>query len=159
MSHLQTPSTAGPRGPYLRVLRWVFAVWVVSLALLVAGFMTGIFHTLINLTDLIVIAAASGGIAVLSMLPGILGPAPSGSTPAAASGRLAMNLFAGMGIRLAGTVALFLTCRYHMATSSEMIAGMTIGWYVLLTSVEVFVLARELPKTVKAPSFPETSLG
>lgn len=51
---------------------------------------------------------------------------------------------AGMILRVIGTVALFLTCRYHMAASVEMIVGMTIGWYLLLTSVEVVTLAREL---------------
>ena len=74
------------------------------------------------------------------MLPGLL------ESPATATACI-VNLMAGMPIRLVGTVALFLTCRYHMASSSEMIAGMTIGWYVLLTSIEVFVLARSVPRT------------
>jgi hypothetical protein len=62
--------------------------------------------------------------------------------------RRTSSLVAGVLIRLLGTVALFLTCRYHMATSVGIIAAMTIGWYVLLTSIEVFVLARELPRPV-----------
>lgn len=48
--------------------------------------------------------------------------------------------------RLAGTVALFLLCRYHFAASAESIASLTIGWYLFLTSVEVVTLSRELPK-------------
>jgi hypothetical protein len=62
--------------------------------------------------------------------------------------RRTASLVAGVMIRLLGTVALFLTCRYHMATAVGVIAAMTIGWYVLLTSIEVFVVARELPRPV-----------
>ncbi|MEE2937782.1 MAG: hypothetical protein VYA84_17470 [Planctomycetota bacterium] len=51
-------------------------------------------------------------------------------------------LLVGIIIRQLGTVALFLTCRYHLASSAEVVAGMTIGWYVLLTFIEVFVLSR-----------------
>ncbi len=66
----------------------------------------------------------------------------------ALASRRTSRLVAGVMIRLLGTVALFLTCRYHMATSAGVIAAMTIGWYVLLTSIEVVVVARELPRPV-----------
>ncbi len=133
------------------------AAWVIGVLFLVS--VIGL-REVVSLTDLLVIAVASAAIACLAMLPGLIRwPQRLESDPTAMWQRLAVCLFAGMAIRLAGTVALFLSCRYHMATSAEMIAGMTIGWYVLLTSIEVFVLARELPKTAKAPNFPETSLG
>lgn len=57
----------------------------------------------------------------------------------------------GVMIRLTGTVALFLSCRYHMATPTTWVAAMTIGWYVLLTFVDISVLARELPEPFDAP--------
>jgi hypothetical protein len=114
------------------------------------------------LFDAFVIAFASAAIAVLSMIPGLLTVAnrstsarPEHPTEAHWS-RFAGSLAAGMMIRVTGTVALFLTCRYHMATTTEMIAGMTIGWYLLLTSLEVLVLARELPKAVSRASCPGT---
>lgn len=115
------------------------------------------------------LAVCSGAIAFCSVLGGLLTAKSVESrrgevaTTADWTG-LAAAVALGMSIRVLGTVALFLTCRYHMATSTEMIAGLTIGWYVYLTSVEVFVLARELPKTARsqraeAPHFPETSPG
>lgn len=51
---------------------------------------------------------------------------------------------AGLLIRLAGTVALFLWCRYHMPSSLEFSAAMVLGWYVLLTPVEIWTVASEL---------------
>ena len=51
---------------------------------------------------------------------------------------------AGLLIRLAGTVALFLWCRYHMPSSLEFCAAMVLGWYVLLTPVEILTVASEL---------------
>jgi hypothetical protein len=46
-----------------------------------------------------------------------------------------------MGIRALGTVALFLLCRYQMGLSLHTLAMFVCGWYALLTSIEVALLA------------------
>ena len=114
------------------------------------------------LTDAVAIAAASGVIACVSILPGMLMQfvVPRGQAADQTTelwGHVTAALAAGMMIRLLGTVALFLTYRYHMASSTEMIAGMTIGWYVFLTSIEVLVLAKTLPKSAQ-PTAGEVSI-
>ena len=105
--------------------------------------------------DAMLIAVASGVIACLALLPGILiqVATPSGrpESPETLStelgGRLIVAVAMGIAIRSTGTVALFLTYRYQLASSTEMIAAMALGWYVFLTSIEVIVLARSLPQT------------
>ena len=134
--------------PFVHALIGVIAGWSVlsaTLLFLVDHREAAIF------ADTLVIAAASGAIACVSILPGMLMqfvlPRAEAADPTAELwGRITAALAAGMTIRLLGTVALFLTYRYYMASSAEMIAGMTLGWYVALTSIEVSVLARALPK-------------
>ncbi len=43
----------------------------------------------------------------------------------------------GMGIRVVGTVALLLACRYQMGESIGLIAAVILAWYVFLTLVEI----------------------
>ena len=114
-------------------------------------------------SDAAVIAFASGVIASLSMLPGLLGGPTFGRSESETESetlgqwsRFSAAAMVGLIIRVTGTLALFLTCRYHMASTSEMIAAMTIGWYLLLTSIEVFVLVRALPN-VAQPNVAPTS--
>jgi len=53
--------------------------------------------------------------------------------------------FAGsMALRLVGTVALFMLCRYHLAASDRLIALWVLSWYGWLTFVEVVSLCREV---------------
>lgn len=151
--HPQPVGDQSLRRAYWRALCRVLIGWWVGLAAVV-GLALAIEE--INLVEALVIAIASVCIAWLAMLPGLTSPP---LVPARSGQRLSLCLFVGMAIRLAGTVALFLTCRYYMATSIGMIAGMTIGWYTLLTSVEIHALTRELPGAAKLPPFAETSLG
>ncbi len=52
----------------------------------------------------------------------------------------------GMGIRITGTVALFLACRYQMVASEGEIAAFVLVWYVYLTLIEIaLVLYRAEP--------------
>jgi hypothetical protein len=155
--HPQQSGKRSIRRLYLRALKWVLAGWsVVAAVVVVASVLLGQLPSI----DLMGIALGSGAIACLALLPGLVGSAERQVLGDRSTWqRLTVCLFAGMAIRLSGTVALFLTCRYHMATPTELIAGMIIGWYVLLTSLEVNVLAREIPKAAKAPNLPETSLG
>jgi hypothetical protein len=88
----------------------------------------------------IVIAVASGSIAALAMLPSMqLGD--SDQDPATLPGKHITTILVAMAIRVAGTVALFLFCRYQMGVPPQAIALMVCGWYVLLTSFEVSLLA------------------
>ncbi len=96
----------------------------------------------------VVITIGSGLIAATAMLAPIVLPTVKARRMRAGQTGSIHHFFvaaaAGMTLRLIGTVALFLTCRYHLAASTEMIAAMTIGWYIFLTSVEVTILARDL---------------
>ncbi|MGB0595709.1 MAG: hypothetical protein ACPGLY_03285 [Rubripirellula sp.] len=115
-------------------MRWTAIACLISFGLLMTVRFTwpAIFRW--SPVDAGFIAVGSWVVAWISLAPGLR------MTPHS-TGFCQVLLF-GIVIRLLGTVALFLTCRYHMASSAEVIAGMTIGWYVLLTSIEVFVLSR-----------------
>ncbi|MGI9474946.1 MAG: hypothetical protein ACR2NZ_25670, partial [Rubripirellula sp.] len=49
---------------------------------------------------------------------------------------------AAMAIRVAGTVALLVACRYQMGLPLQTMAFLVCGWYVVLTSVEITWLAK-----------------
>ncbi|QDT03811.1 hypothetical protein K227x_21960 [Rubripirellula lacrimiformis] len=116
----------------------------------------------------IAIAIGSGLISVLALIPGCFLQQPNTQQPntqqpntqqpntqqrgngSLESGRrtgLTANLFlvgasAAMAIRFAGTVALFVACRYQFGVTTETVAILVCSWYMLLTSVEIFFLAR-----------------
>ena len=129
------------RRPFARALAWVIGGGAVALAAMIF-FINQIDAALLN--DAIVIAMFSVMIACLAMLPGLL--------VGRCSDGILVNLMAGIPIRLVGTVALFLACRYHMASPSEAIAVITISWYLLLTSIEVLVLVRQSPGLAESRS-------
>jgi len=58
---------------------------------------------------------------------------------------LASALMSGVMLRLAGTVALFLLCRYQMGHQPSVIAAWVTTWYLWLASVEVSSLAKSVP--------------
>lgn len=132
---------------------WVIGVVVVGLVLWLFAGALRLDQT--SGPEALVIAVASGVIAAVAMLPSLRAVAsrPAGETGSSRPQGEAANRWSGISaavmagtvIRMVGTVALFLTCRYHMASTTEMIVAMTIGWYVLLTSIEVIVLGRVLP--------------
>jgi hypothetical protein len=144
---------------FVHALTWVMIGWSIVTSILL--FTIDLRNTPM-FTDTLVIAVASGVIACVSVLPGMLmqfvvPKGAAGCQSAEPWGRLTAALAVGMMIRSIGTVALFLTYRYHLASSTEMIAGMTLGWYVFLTSIEVLVLARTLPKSAQ-PTAGEVSI-
>jgi len=47
-------------------------------------------------------------------------------------------------IRLAGTIALFMLCRYQMPPSQDVVAAWVLGWYAWLVLVEVVSLCRAI---------------
>jgi hypothetical protein len=145
--------------PFLSALAWVAAAWAVGAV--AVGIFCLVASTVASLDPLAagVITSGSGLIACGAMLAGgwlyrQLSPrsSPADSEPnhAQANALLAATL-AGMFLRLVGTVALFLSCRYHLAASVEVIGTMTVAWYLYLTSVEVAALARELKRFDLAP--------
>ncbi len=136
--------------PFRHALVWTTASWCVA-AVIVASVLFAVKDQPILFGDALLIAVASLLISYASLLPGLVdyhSLRTLSQIPERVAGqRQSGMLVAGVVIRLIGTVALFLTCRYQMATPSELVAAMTIGWYVLLTLVDTVVLARELPRT------------
>ncbi len=87
----------------------------------------------------LVIAIASGFVSLVAMLPGLMIERRM-DEKTAETNSLISSIFAAMGIRVTGTVALFLLCRYEMGLPQQTIAFFVCGWYVLLTSIEVSLL-------------------
>lgn len=138
------------RCPFNKALCWTLLGWS-SVTLILWLTMDRVDADLVN--DSLLIALASGAVACLALIPGLLiqFAIPTGEAKSRSLepwGRLIVALSLGITIRSVGTVALFLTYRYQLASSTEMIAAMVLGWYVFLTSIEVIVLARSLPETV-----------
>lgn len=149
------------RSPFASALAAVVAAWL--LAAMVQGLLFVAFG-LVGESDQGAAAAVGGGsglVAVAAMTAGLLLSRSRGREPTSnnASLRLMAAAATAMFLRLAGTVALFLTCRYHMAAATDMVLWSTVGWYVYLTTIEVFVLAREFkhvrfPAAITQPSLP-----
>jgi len=157
-------NVVNPR-PFGQAMTWTSLVWLIGVVLLclLIGFDVPKVSE-IGLRDAFLLALASLLISQVSMVPSLLAPwLPSYSFRSRRKGQdrpknrgedTSLVTLLGFGIlfRLLGTVALFLTCGYHMPSRTETIAAMTIGWYVLLTFVEVLVLARKLPNSVPSSS-------
>lgn len=132
---------------------WVLGLVVVSLVLVQLRSTEQVSSTIWS--EAMVIAVASGIIGVIAMLPSLLSlrgiKHQTGQSSRSQRGlaehwtSIAAAVLAGTGIRMIGTVALILTCRYQMASTTEMIVAMTIGWYLLMTTIEVIALGRLLP--------------
>lgn len=92
------------------------------------------------------IALGSGVICIAAILPFSLPSLrraeqdPPTQPPPADLG-LFVAFSVGMGIRVVGTVALLLACRYQMDAPIGQIAAMIVGWYVYLTLVEIILVA------------------
>ncbi|WP_146601660.1 hypothetical protein [Novipirellula aureliae] len=52
-------------------------------------------------------------------------------------GRFTVAWGTAMIIRLLGTVAMFVYCRYQLAESPQWLAITLLGWYVYLTTIEI----------------------
>ncbi|MEM6473870.1 MAG: hypothetical protein AAF802_30220, partial [Planctomycetota bacterium] len=94
------------------------------------------------------LAFGSGLVATLSMLPGtlLLGLVePLNGRGGKVAQRIASGMSLAMIFRLFGTVALFALSSYHIPEKRHEAAGLILGWYLYLTAIEVFVIARRLP--------------
>lgn len=99
-----------------------------------------------HLAATVTIALASIFISVASLMPGVMSRVPRGVGELNASAKLNSQLFllgvtVAMGVRFAGTVALFVACRYQFGLTEGAVAFHVCGWYAALTSLEIFFLA------------------
>ncbi|TWU47383.1 hypothetical protein Poly51_51830 [Rubripirellula tenax] len=101
------------------------------------------------------VSLASGIITIASLLPGLMLKSPAATrtshaaevSPDLAQTQQTTHLFiigaaAAMAIRFAGTVALFVACRYQSSLPATTAAIFVCGWYILLTATEIALLAR-----------------
>jgi hypothetical protein len=143
-----------------RAVQWACLLWLAVMGLAWLMSQTGAGERWladVRSGDVIVVAIASLLISLAAMIPGWAMKRSTGVQPHANSDqsttvarRQTTRLVASVLIRVCGTVALFLACRYQMATPIEKLAAMVLGWYVLLTFVEILVLARGLSRPVSA---------
>jgi len=117
------------------------------------------------------IGLASGAVSAAALLPSfkldsfkldrvnsVTNPEDLGDRQMREANAYTVSIFGAMAIRVTGTVALFLLCRYQMGLPLPMIALLVCGWYVLLTSVEVSLLARST-ETLSAKTLTTGTLG
>jgi hypothetical protein len=118
-------------------LSFVLASVVLFLAIVLFGLPVAIDQA-------ILITLGSGLFSLMALVPGwVIGR--SVAQGGAVRGSVAtVGVSAAIAIRFAGTVALFVACRYHFGEESLSIVFLVIGWYVFLTSIEVHGLARGL---------------
>ncbi len=125
---------------FARMIGLVLLAWVLGCCVSVA--IAAFFSGSVGLREVFAIAVLSGGVGVAGMLPfsrvasRMLGGPSIAEVLAGELGRF-VAFSIGMMIRIVGTVALFLLCRYHMTTGTTQLAAWVLGWYVYLTIVEV----------------------
>jgi hypothetical protein len=145
------PSTAEPVAAFTRALVVSGIVWFSLSVMLISAIS---FLAIDYLRETMLVTLLSGLVAAVSLTPGLvsewsfrLSTHPGQASRAAKANQNYLGpVFGGIILRLVATVALFVMCRYQFAESVNWIAGLTIGWYVVLTAVEVTVLAKNLPK-------------
>ena len=152
------PSETEPRRRFFVVLRRILLGWGFGFAAvlaLVVWLSPGL------LVSTVLISVASGLIAVAALCPVMVSndrrgestlPSHRDTDQPGPSGELVAAFMIGIVVRLVGTVALFLLCRYQMGQHPEAIALLVGGWYVFLTSLEVVSLARPTTETDRSDS-------
>tara|TARA_R110002049_G_scaffold2750_2_gene21747 strand:- start:625397 stop:625945 length:549 start_codon:yes stop_codon:yes gene_type:complete len=127
----------------------MLVAYLVDTAVLVPAFVVAIGSGLVALVAMAPVAwfsqrsghpssAMVASRADVSLAPGVAGDVPE----SALSGDLVSAFMLGTTLRLVGTVALFLLCRYQLGLQPEKIAALVGVWYVWMTSVEVVTLAK-----------------
>ncbi len=103
--------------------------------------------------SIVMIAVLSGLISVVALLPGsIMVGVSNHPSPNIRFGSFAAAMGFGMIFRFAGTLALFLFCRYHLAQTQQWTAIATILWYVFLTSVEIIAVVHSTASAKQDPT-------
>lgn len=122
---------------YLQTAIATSIAWAVGVFVLLLAHVLLSRYFAYSAVEVLVVAMGSLLVAHLSLLPGL--------RLSVLGGGFYQAMLTGITIRMIGTVALFLSCRYQLASSADLLAGMVIGWYVLLTTIEVIALSRRLP--------------
>jgi hypothetical protein len=125
---------------FRRIVRLAAIAWMVGVAISLLVGISGI--TALSLGQIARISAASGFLGLVAILPFSnkavqrLGGASVAEVLSSEVG-LFVAFSIGMGIRIAGTVALFLACRYQMVATDGEIAAFVLAWYLYLTLIEI----------------------
>jgi hypothetical protein len=95
------------------------------------------------------IGLGSGMIAILATLPGVVIEARDllHQKTAVPVGRMTIGFSLASAIRVVGTLALVGMCRYQMPADINVVAVMALLWYGYLTTVDIVVLSRLVPRT------------
>ena len=92
-------------------------------------------------TSSLAIAAMSGLISIVALVPGVILQRTSGPGIPAALVMMQAAIWA-TAIRVIGTVALTALCQYHMGDLAQPSVFLILGYYVILTTAEVTLIAR-----------------
>lgn len=166
--------------PFHRAAAALLGGWLVAFAL--TGLLLGLFPVLrgggsavgLSWNACFFIAIASLFVAFFALLPGMVldrRRGPVGVQPPTSAANvgddlkglekawqeaktlgLALEFSVTMLLRLVGTVALFMLCRYHLPASDRLIAGWVLAWYFWLGFVEVVGLCRAILSSPAASS-------
>lgn len=149
---------------FLRVAVRLFVVWATGLVVLMAalawiGQSMPAIQSMPKIsgqwTMVILISIASGLVSLAALVPGWLIGKSVANDKSVLTGVATVGVSAALAIRFTGTVALFVACRYHFGVEATgWIAFLVIGWYVLLTIVEVQQLAKGLTSLDRKPARP-----
>ncbi len=145
-----TPTTS-PRRTFRLAQRNVAVVWggAMMVQMAVVGFVWP------DRADAAIsVAIASLAIAIASLESGLrlvsAGHSDSGSLAGQTAEAFLGAISAGTLIRLVGTIALLIWCRYHFEPLLGFLAFNVIGWYVVLTVTEVVSIVRRLENDTKS---------
>ena len=125
---------------FRHILRRIALAWGVGCIIALAFGILGISDMAVH--RIFRISIASGFLGFAAILPFSSSAARRlGGAPAVELLNGELGLFVafsiGMGIRITGTVALFLACRYQMVAPDGEIAAFVLTWYLYLTLIEI----------------------
>ena len=144
----QTVEAVSIRGLFGKVTSRMLLVWA---ALAVFSSVIVYFAAFDLFWPTTFIAVMSGLISVCALIPGMTLTTPqfpvesklSRQQRIQRSGLFLVGVQATMIIRVIGTVALLVLCRYQVEQPVETIVLFVCGWYIALTAFEVFWLAKK----------------
>lgn len=133
----KAPTPVSLQSLIVAILGKLAVVWLIGMGVTLIAI--GLLAPQLLLGSL-VIALASGLISLAALWPGRR--LSRSRHPLGDAGALPTVIVLAMAIRVTGTVALLLFCRYQMGQSFPDAALLVGVWYVVLTSFEVSLLAR-----------------
>ena len=144
----QTVEAVSIRSLFGKVTSRMLLVWVI---LAVFSTVAVYFSAADLLWPTTFIAVMSGLISICALVPGMTLASPrfpveselSRRQRIQRSGLFLVGIQATMIIRVIGTVALLVLCRYQLGLPVETIVLFVCGWYIALTAFEVFWLAKK----------------